>query len=146
MAPLCEFPLTHALKEIQIVFYAPVPVGALRARFGQSPPVLPDFFLGKAADKCPVLLDQLYSVLIEFLKIIRGIVQVLSPIKSKPGHIFANGVYIDFLFIKGVRIVEAQMTSTPVFPSQPEIEANGFGVTYMEISVRLGGKPGHQLS
>ncbi len=49
------------------------------------------------------------------------------------------------LFLDRVGIVEAQVTAPGEFPSDAEVETNGFGMTDMEITVRLGREPGDHV-
>jgi hypothetical protein len=75
---------------------------------------------------------------IELLEVIRGIVQVVAPVKAEPTHVCLNRFDVLDVFSGGIGIIEPQMTHTAgIFRRHAEVEANGFGVSDVQITVGL---------
>ena len=62
--------------------------------------------------------------------------------KAQPAHVVLNRLRILIAFLFRVGVVEAQVALAVVVFCQAEIQADGFGVTDMQIAVRLGRKAG----
>ena len=57
-------------------------------------------------------------------------------------NIFHYGVYIFYVLLHRIGIVEAQVAQPAVLLRQPEVDADGFGVADVQIAVRLRREPG----
>ena len=77
-----KFTRPHTLEQIQILLGRTVAVWTILARFGQSATILSNFVCAQVANIRFALFDQLYSILVKLLKVIRGIEQPVIPIKS----------------------------------------------------------------
>ena len=91
-------------------------------------------FLRQVAHIGLAFFDKLYGVFIQGLEIIRSIVFSI-PVEAQPFHVFLDGIDIFGVFLGGVGVVETQVAFAAVFFGQPEVQANGFGMAYMKITV-----------
>src|SRR5690606_25904064 len=89
--------------------------------------------------------DQVLRPLVELFEIVGRMIEVLAPVKAKPAHVALDRVDIFLLFLDRIGVVKAQMTAPAELLGDPEVEADRFGVTDMEIPVRLGWKTGDDL-
>ena len=131
------FSFFHLFKEPQVLFHRALPVGAVLPGLSQSPPVFPDLVCRQVADISLSLADQLQSALIHHVKIVGRKVQVIFPVRPQPFHIFLDGLHKLRVLLGGIGIVKPQMEGAVIFLRQPGIQKNGFGVSDVEISVRL---------
>ena len=126
----------HLFKELQVFFDAPVAIWGLFARLGQGPSVGPDLVGAEVADEGQPLLDQSHGALVHLIEIVRRPKPVL-PLKAQPSYIFFDGVHILHVFLDRVGIVIPQITSAVVLLRCHEVQADGLGVTNMQVAVRL---------
>ena len=75
--------------------------------------------------------------IIEFLKIIRSVVKMLAPIEAQPFHRIEYGIDIFRILFNRISIVETHMANTAIVPCQAEIQANGFSMTDVQVTIRL---------
>jgi hypothetical protein len=136
-----EFTCTHMLEQVQIFLHGPVAKGTVLSRPGQGAPVFTDFPSTQVVNVGLPLLDELYGVPIELIKIVGGIIEPVAPIKPKPSDILHDGIYIFNVLLARIGVIKSQIADAPVFRRQAEIEADGLGVSDMEITVGLRGKP-----
>ena len=66
------------------------------------------------------LLDQQDRPVVQLLKIIRGIAFV-GPVKSQPGDVTLDGVYIFLFFFGRIGIVKSKVDRSTVFLTQTEV-------------------------
>ena len=97
----------HLFKQLQVLFYGPVPVWAVLARLRQGSPISADFFRTQVADIGLSLLDQFYGALVHHIEIVGCKVQVILPVCPKPFHIFLDRLYKLHIFFGRVRIVKS---------------------------------------
>ena len=67
-----------------------------------------------------------------------GGVTLYRPVEAEPLDVLLDGIDILGILLDGVGVVEAQVAFAAVFFRQTEIDADTFGVSYMEVAVRLG--------
>src|ERR1700730_6028681 len=72
-------------------------------------------------------------------------IEVGSPLEAEPAHVTLDGIDIFLLFFYRIGVVEAQMATAAIFPGDPEIERDRFGVTNVKIAVGLRRETGHHL-
>ena len=70
MASIFEFPFTHALEKVQILFNGSIPEGTVASRFGQGASVFPNLLCAQAVDISLSPADENTGELIELLEII----------------------------------------------------------------------------
>jgi hypothetical protein len=80
---------------------------------------------------------------IEPLEMIGGEVEVLPPFEAEPADVLFDRVYIELLLLEGIGVVEAQVAAAGELLGHAEVEADRFGMTDVEIPVRLRRKAGH---
>ena len=131
------FALTHLLKKLQVLFYSTVSVWALFTWFCKSSSVLTDLVCSQVADKCLAFFDQLHSGLIHLVKIIRSKEKSVLPVSTKPFDISFNRFYKFTFFFCRVGIIKTHIKLAVVFLGKSVIQKNGFGMSDMEVSIRL---------
>jgi hypothetical protein len=77
------------------------------------------------------IFNELDGVSIELLEIVGGVKEAIIPIEPEPSDILDNGIHILDVLLARIGIIESQIAETPEFGSQPEIEADRFGVSNM---------------
>ncbi len=145
MRAIRKFPVPHPVEQIQIFFNRAVAEGTVFAGLRQRAAVLPDFIGAQAAYVRLAFLNELNRVIVELFKIIRSIIQTVFPVKPQPADIFLNGLHIFDFFLAGIGVIKAQVADAAEFGRQTEIQADGFGMTDVQIAVWLRRKPGHDL-
>ena len=141
-APFGKFTGAHAAEQIEVFLDRAVAERAVFSRLGQRAAIDPHVVRVLVVDiglACP---DQILGPRIELLEIVRGVIEVLAPIKPQPAHIRFDGVDVFLLFLGGIGVVEAQMAAAAKLLRDAEIEANGLGVADMQVAVGLGRKAG----
>jgi len=69
------------------------------------------------------LLNQIFGPQVELFKVVRGIIQVLSPVKPEPAYALLDGFNVLQFFLGRVGIVETKVTTTAKVAGQAKIEA-----------------------
>ncbi len=142
MGPILEFTCPHPCKQVQILLDGAVSIRALLARLGQGAAVLPDLIGTQVSDIGLAVFDQLDGKLIELLEIVGGIEEAIFPVEAQPVDIVDDRFNIFEGFAARVRIIHPQIAGALILCGDAEIEADGFGMPDMEISVRLGREAG----
>ncbi len=139
-----ELARTHAFEEIKILLCGTRPVRTVLSRLPRSSSIFPDLVLAQAVHVGLAGIDQLDGVSMQLVEVVRGTAQVLAPIETEPAHVFLNGLLVLSAFPQGVGVVEAQVAEPAgVLAGDAEIEANGFCVTDVQITVGLRWKTRH---
>ena len=100
------FALFHFGKQLQIFFYAPIPIRIVYSRLRGCTFLFGYFFARTVIYVSKAIADQRNSKLVELLKIIGGI-KFLRPVKAEPLYIIFNAIYI-FRFLRNrVSIIKA---------------------------------------
>ncbi len=145
-APSSNSPARIRSNKVQVLFHRPIPIGALLARLGQGAPIFADLVRTQVADIGLAHPDQLESVLVQPVIVVGGVVQAILPVEAQPSHIADDRLHILHALPARVRVVHPKIAGAPVLGGDPEIEADGFGVPDMGISVRFGRKAGGHTS
>src|SRR5581483_10789612 len=95
---------------------------------------------GQIADKSLAGLNELNGKPIELLEIIRRVELAVVPTEAEPAHVFFDRLHVLDVFLARVGVVEAEIAKPAEVRGKAEIEANGFGVADMQITVGLGRK------
>ena len=80
--------------------------------------------------------DQLFGELIQTLEVVRSIVDI-APVEAEPLDILTDSIDVLDVFLRGVCIVEAEVTHPTVVLCDTEVHADGLGVPDVEIAVGL---------
>ncbi len=130
-------------EQIEIFFEAPLAPGAVPAGLRERAAGRA-YLLGRLIiDISFASADKIFSPFIELLKIVGRVVEVRSPIKAEPADIALNSVDIFLLLFERVGVVKPQVTSARELLCNSEVEADGLGMTNMQVTVRLRWKPGN---
>ena len=134
----------HPAEQVKAFLDRAVAMRAFLARLGQCAAILPHFVGGQAVHVSVAVPYHLLRVLVEFLEIIRGVIQVLAPVEPQPFDICQYGLHVLDVFAGRVGIVKAHMAAgAVVLLSHAEVEADGLGVPDVQVPVGFGRKTGH---
>ena len=141
---LGELAGSHARKQIEVFLDRAV---AVRRDGGLSDvaAVLAELLRRQIADVGKALFDELDGVFIVLFKIVRAIEEPVSPVKAQPVNIGLDRVDILCVFLRGVRVVHAQVAQAAEFFRRSEIDRERLAVADVQISVRLGREAGMDL-
>src|SRR2546430_5040392 len=133
--------LFHAHEQIEILFDQTVAIRAFPARFGQRAAIFANLVSAEIAYVSFAILNQLNRPVIQLLEVIRGIAETV-PLEAQPLHVLHDGVNVFCFFFRRISIVETQIALAAKLGRQSEIEAYGFGVTDVQVTVWFRGKSG----
>ena len=90
-------------------------------------------------------LDETDGEVPQLLEVV-GCIIFISPLESEPLDIFLDGFHIFHVFFGRVGVVETQVTYSTIACGYPKIQANGLGMTDVEITVGLRRETGLDFS
>ena len=140
--PLVELTGIHAHKEVEVFFDGAVAIRALRAGARRRTLLCGNLFGGLLIDIGFALFYHPDGQIEKFREIVGSIIQPVSPIEAEPMDVFFDGIDILYILFYGVCIVKTKVTCTAITLGNAEIYTYSFGMTYMEIPVRLGRETG----
>ena len=147
MGALLEFSCLHALEKFEVLHDRPVSVRALPARFGECSPVLPNLIRGQAAHISLLHFDELDSVPVELIEVVRCIVQPVLPVKAEPSDVGFDRLHILDIFLGRVGVVKAEVAFSSLdLGGDPEIQADRLRVPDVQVAVGLRGKSRHDAT
>ncbi len=74
------------------------------------------------------------------IEIVRSVVEPVTPIESEPSNVLFDGFNKLFLFFGWIGVIKSHIAKATKLSRNTEIEADGFGVSDMQIAVGLGRK------
>ncbi len=134
--PSGNSPLAMRTKQVEILLDAAVAVRAVLAGLGEGAAMLANLFGGEIIHVGLAGLDELDRPLEELVEVVGGVAEAI-PLKAEPAHILLDGVHVLLLFLLGIGVVEAQVGQAAELVGQAEVEADGLGVTDVQVAVRL---------
>src|SRR3990172_6555965 len=144
MRAIGEFPVPHALKEVQVLLHAAIAVRARCAGFGHGAPVRADLLVGEAIHVGLALFDELHRELVQLLEVVRS-VAFPGPLEAQPLHVPLDVFDVLNSLGLGIGVVEAQVAPPAIVERDAEVQADGLCVPDMQIAIRLGRKAGDDL-
>ncbi len=138
-----EFARLHAPEEVEIFLHWAVAERRVLAGLRQRAAVDADFFLRLVVDIGVAGLDQALGPVIQAVEIVRGVIEIGSPVVAEPVHVGLDGIDIFLLFPGRVGVVEAQMALAGELLRDAEIQGNRLGMADVQIAVRLRRESGH---
>ena len=127
----------HELEEFQILLNRTITEWAVGTGTRGGSLLLSNDLCALLVNIGTALLDQPNGKIPKFLEIVAGIVDV-CPLESQPLDIVLNTLDIFRIFLDGVCVVETEVTDAAVFLGQTEVDGDGLGVAYMQVTVGLG--------
>jgi hypothetical protein len=88
-----------------------------------------------------LLLDEHDGIFIELIKIVRCIIQPIAPIEPEPSDVLHDGIYIFNILLARISVIESQIAEAFIFSGESKVEADGLGMSDMEVTIRLRGEP-----
>src|SRR5205823_11220115 len=115
-------------------------------RLRQGTTIFSDLFGAQVTNKGFAGLDELDCPLVELIEIVGGIEEPAFPIEAQPPNIVDNGVDVLGFFLGWIRIVKSQVGLAAKLRSQAKVQADGFGMSNVEITIGFGRKAGMDAS
>ena len=138
-----EFTGLHPAKQVEVFVHRAVAERRVLAGFRQRAAVDPDFLLRLVVDIGVACLDQALGPVVQALEIVRGVIEIGSPVVAEPVHVGLDGIDIFLLFLGRIGVVEAQMALAGEFLRDAEIQGNRLGMADVQVAVRLRRESGH---
>ena len=132
-----DFAGVHLLEQSEAFFDRTVAVWAFCTRLGRSALLCGDVFRRLFVDVSLAFLNQADGKVPQLLEVI-GCIIFISPLESEPLDVFLDGFHVFHIFFGGVGIVKAEVAYTAIAGCDSEIQADGLGVSDVEVSVWLG--------
>ena len=126
----------HLVEKFQAFLHRSVSVRRLHSSLCRRAFLLGNLLACLFVYVCLSVFNHPYGEVPEFLEIVRGVIYV-SPFESEPLYVVQDRVHVFRVLFAWVSIVEAQVAHSVVFLCHTEVHADGFGVSYVQISVRL---------
>ena len=127
----------HLMEQLQALLHRPIPIWRRRAGLRGRTLLLGDLLARLLVYVSHALLNHPLGKFPKLLEIVRSVIYV-DPMEAKPLDIFQYGVNILGVFLARVCVVEAQVAHSAVVLGHTEIHADGLGMAYVQIAVRLG--------
>lgn len=138
-----DFPVFHGLEALQVFFRGAVAVGGFLAGHVYVAALGAYFLHGLFVHVGQPLVDEGDGTFVEEVEHVAGEEEVVPPVESQPVDILLDAVHVFLVFLAGVGVIKAQMAARAgEFLGYTEVEANGFGVSDMEITVGFRGEAG----
>ena len=132
-----KFTLFHPFKQGNTLAGGSIPPGTGSARFCQGAAIFAHLLGVQFVDVRLVYPDQFHGILIQLLEIVGSKIHAIRPVKAEPAYLLYDRLNILDIFLFGVGIVESQITFALELLCQTEIDADGFGMAYMQVAIRF---------
>ncbi len=139
--PLRYLTAVHLLEELERLLNRTVAKGTVGAGNGRCTLLAGDLLSRLFIDICLTFPDQFQGEVPQLLEIVGRIVDV-PPLVTQPFDILQDGVNIFHILLHRVGVIEAEVADTAIFLCNPEIDADGLGMAYVQVTVRLGREAG----
>ena len=140
----------HVGKALQVFGHAAIAEGAVDAGTGEVAAVGLHVVGRLLVHVGQALLDQVDRTAVHEVEVVAGEVQVVAaagifPVKAQPFDGIDDAVYIFLLFLFRIGIVKAQVADAAVVAGQTKVQADGLGMTNVQIAIGLRGEAGTDL-
>ena len=142
VAAVGKFARAHTPEQSEAFLGRSFAPGAGRAGFGQGASVFAYLLGVQFVHIGLAVLDETLGKGVQSFKVVRSVVGFAQPLEAQPAHILFNGIHVLHVFLDRVGVVEAQVARSVEVAGQAEIDADGLGVSDVQIAVGLGGKAG----
>ena len=105
MFPIFKFAITHLTKQLQILFGAAITIRTVFANLAKVTAIGVNIFSALAVNIGFAILNQNFCKLIEFVKVITGVIQMGAPIKTEPLHRIQNTICVFHIFFDGISVI-----------------------------------------
>ena len=136
VAALLELAGGHAREEVEVLLDAAVSVGRVDAGLSQRAAVRAYLLRALVVDVGLAGFDEVYRPLVELLEIIGGVAEV-GPLEAEPLDVLHYRLDVLRLFLRGVRVVEAQVAASAEFLRRSEVKAYRLRMSDVQVAVRF---------
>ena len=137
-----KFAGAHTGEQVEALVGGAVAPGTVGAGLRKRAAALADLVRREIVDIGVAGADQVPGPLVQALEVVRREIEMLAPVESEPADVPLDRVDVLVFFPGGIGVVEPHVATAAEVPPHPEIQADGFGVADMEISVGLRREPG----
>ena len=127
--------LPHSAKDVEVLFYRSIPIGAVLSGFRQRSPIFPRFLGAQAANVGFALIDELEGKLVELLEIVRCVVETVFPVESQPADVTLDRVLVFRFFPGRIRVIESEIAQPLIFGRNTEVQADRFRMADVQVPV-----------
>ena len=138
-----ELARAHPAEEVEILLHAAAAVGGLLSRSPGVALVLLPLLLRDVADVGFAPFYQFFGALVHAFEVVAGEIDALFGIETQPLHVFDDGVDVFVGLLGGIRVVHAQIADAAELSGDAEVQADGLGVTDVQIAVGFRREPRH---
>src|SRR5215813_1044982 len=146
LASVGELARAHAAEEIEALADRAIPEGRRPPGLGQRAARFAHLLHALIVHIRLARDDELLRPAVQLLEIVAGVIEVWAPVEAEPSHVVHDGVDVFLALLGGVRVIEAQVATTAVITRESEVDADSLGVPDVQVTVRLGRKPSHDLA
>ena len=118
----------------------------VRSCFGQRAARRSHLVAAQVANVGAAFVDELDGPIVQLLEVVGRIDGLVAEIAAQPFHILDDRVNVLRLFLRRVRVVEAQVALPAKLFRDAEVERNALRVADVQVAVRLGRKAGVHTS
>ena len=134
--------LLHRAEQLQVLLDRSVAVDAGAAGLGERSAQRTHLVGRRAVDVGEPRLDEVAGEFVEPVEVVRRVIEVRAPVEPQPAHRRHDRVGELDVLLHRIGIVEAKMADAAVFGGEPEVQADRFGMTDMQVAIGLGRKAG----
>jgi len=134
-AAIGEFAGAHAREQPQVFFNGAFAVRAVFAWFGQSAAIFANFIRAEVVHVSLPLPDELKREFIKLLKIIRGVILAVAPVKTQPVNVLFDSIHIFRVFFNRIGVIVAQVCQPAVAFRYAKIDSKRFSVPDVQVAV-----------
>ena len=135
---VCELAGLHATEEIEVFLNRTISVRAFLARLRQRAAICLDFLGREVVDIGEAFLDELFCKVIELVEVVRSVELAVAPAEAEPADVVLDGIDVLDIFLRRIRVVEAQVAEAAILFGEAEVQADGLRMADMQVAVRLG--------
>ena len=128
----------HAPKQVEALRRRPAAMRAVPARLRQGPAIVANLVGGEAVHIGVAVANELLGKRVHLLEIVRGVVHPLCPVEAEPAHVLLDRVDVLGVFLRRIRVVEAEVADPAELLGDAEVETDGLRVADVQIAVGLG--------
>src|SRR5262245_32020868 len=146
MRAVCELARAHASEQIEILFDGAAAIRTVLPGLCERAAIVANLVGSQAVDVRLAVTDQLLGEAVELLEVVGGVEETVGPVETQPADILLDRLDVLGVFLRGIRIVEAEIAGPEKFFGDAEIETDRFRMPDVQVSVGLWWKPGVHMT
>ena len=148
MFTIFKFAIAHFTEEGKIFCRAAVTERAIFSSLAKVTAIGMNVFSTLTVNIRLPILNQNFCKLVQAIKVITGVIQMITPAKAQPFHRIQNTVGILNIFLNRIGVIQTHIAASAarqcvVVSRQAKVQANTFGMTDMQVAIWLWWKAGN---